>query len=125
MNGRGTIRRRDTGGDPFASVDGDRERGAEGGRVLRRLRRQLQLLHPLRSQRQTDEATRMFGHEVDGVRRDLAGRHHKIALVFTIFVIDEDDELPLLDILDRVFDRIKRCRHNPSMVQASLLRWPS
>jgi hypothetical protein len=87
---------------------------------------QLQLFHPFRRQRQANQAASMFSHEVDGLRRDLPGRHHEIAFVLPILIIDEDDELPFFDILDCVFDRIERCRHiPPNLYGPACIGWPS
>jgi hypothetical protein len=54
----------------------------------------------------------MPGHEVDGMGSHMLSGHDEIAFILTIFVIDKDDELPTLDIPNRVFDAVKRSGHN-------------
>jgi hypothetical protein len=42
----------------------------------------------------------------------MVGRHDEVPFILPIFVIDENDELPLLDVLDGLFDTVKRSRHS-------------
>jgi hypothetical protein len=72
----------------------------------------MKLFHSLGRQRETDQPTSMVGHEIDGVRRHVLGRHNEVTFILAIFVIDEDDKFPLLDVLDGIFDAMKRNRHN-------------
>ena len=51
------------------------------------------------------EAARVRGHEVDRVRRDVLGRHHEVALVLAILVVDDDDHPAGGDLLKRLLDR--------------------
>ncbi len=111
MNGRGPIRGRNAGRNVFSRIDGHGEGRAERGGILRRLLRQLELLHPLRGQGETDQSTGMFGHEIDGLRRHMFGGNDKIAFVLTILIIDEDDAFPLFDVFDCVFDTMKGRGH--------------
>jgi len=39
------------------------------------------------------------------------GGHDEIAFILAIFVIDEDDEFPLLNVPNCVFDAVKRRSH--------------
>jgi hypothetical protein len=43
-------------------------------------------------------------HEVDDFRRDLLGSTDKIALVFAIFVVNNDDHATVTDVSDGLFD---------------------
>jgi hypothetical protein len=49
----------------------------------------LEVLDTLRRERKADESPSVHGHEVDGLRRDLLGRHHEVALVLAVLVIDD------------------------------------
>ena len=59
-------------------------------------------------ERQADQAAAVLRHEVDGLGRDLLGRHAQVAFVLPVLVIHEDDHLAGLDVGDRVFDRANR-----------------
>ena len=83
------------------------------GRILHRLWGRLQLFHPFRRQRRANQAASMFSHEVDGLRRDLPGRHHEIAFVLPILIIDGMMNFPGLISLIASSIRIERCRHIP------------
>ena len=58
------------------------------------------LIHYIRAQCQADQAAAIGGHEVDRLRRDQLGSHAEVAFIFPVFVIDQDDHLPGLDIFD-------------------------
>ena len=53
---------------------------------------------------QADEASAVERHEVDHLGRDQLGRADKIALVLTVLVIGHDDDFPVAQVLDRLFD---------------------
>ena len=72
----------------------------------------MEFFHTLGRQGETDQPTGMFGHEIDGLGRDVLGRHDEIAFIFAIFVIDEDDEFPFLDVPNGVFDAVKGRGHD-------------
>src|SRR4029079_2492442 len=50
----------------------------------------------------------MRRHEVDGLRRREPGRADQIALVLALGIIDDDDHLPVADVLDGLLDRGER-----------------
>ena len=50
----------------------------------------------------------MRGHEVDRLGRRELRRDREIALVLAVGVVDDDDELALADVLDRLLDRRER-----------------
>jgi hypothetical protein len=49
----------------------------------------------------------MPSHEIHGLGRHVLRGDDEIAFVLTIFVIDKDDELPLRDVPNGVFDAVK------------------
>src|SRR6185312_46471 len=51
-----------------------------------------------------DEAAPVLGHEVDGFRRHLVGRHQEIALVLAVLVVDDDQDPPGPNLLHRLLD---------------------
>jgi hypothetical protein len=68
------------------------------------LRGQVKLVTTIFGQWQADQAARMPRHEVDDFRRDLLGSTDKIALVFAIFVVNNDDHATVTDVSDGLFD---------------------
>jgi hypothetical protein len=112
MNRRGPVRRRDSRRNVFPRIDGHGEGRAEGGGVVNRLLREMEFFDSLGSQGETDQSTGMFGHEIDGLGRYVLGGNDEVAFILAIFVIDEDDEFPLLDVPDCVFDAMKRSGHD-------------
>ncbi len=61
----------------------------------------------LLSQGEANQATPEARHEVDIFGAHLVGRHEQIALVFAIFVIDDDDHFARRDVGEDILDRIK------------------
>jgi hypothetical protein len=53
----------------------------------------------------------MLGHEVDGLRSNFFGGNDQIPFIFPVFVVDQDNELPFLNISDGVFNVVERRRH--------------
>src|SRR5438128_6910807 len=98
---------RGAGRDATSGVDGDSERGPHGGRVVRDHHRDLELVQPLAGHRHADEAAAVLGHEVDGLRRDLVGGHHEIALVLAVLVVDDHEDASRADLLDGRLDARK------------------
>ena len=91
----------DSGGHAIAGVN----RFAEGSPVvrgvLRRHRPDAQMIQPLLGHGQADQAASVFGHEIDGFRRDLLRRQRQVAFVFTVFVVHHHHHPPGADFLDR------------------------
>ena len=58
----------------------------------------------------------MGGHEVDVFRRDMGRRHEEIALVFPVFIVDDDDNLTASDGLDGLGNRIQHT-HGAKVVE--------
>src|SRR5258705_405718 len=83
------IRRTNARRNVFSRIDGHRKGRTEAGGVLTRLRREMEFFDSLGSQGETDQPTGMFGHEIDGLGRDVLGGNDEIAFILAIFVIDE------------------------------------
>ena len=98
LDGACPVGRRDAGGHAFGRLDGHREVGAHLGAVDGRHQRQPQSAATLFRQRQTDQAPRMAGHEVDGLGRDEVGRDQQVAFVLAVLVIDQDDHLARTEV---------------------------
>ena len=94
--------RRDAGGDPFARLDRDRERGLVPRAVLRAHQRQSELFAALPGQRQADQAARVAGHEVDRVRRGELRGDDQVALVLAVLVIDQHEHPAVAGFLDQL-----------------------
>ena len=104
-NGAGAVGGGDAGGDAVGGLDGDGEGRLERRGVVDHHQRQLELADPLLGQREADEPAALTGHEVDGLRSHLLGRHHEVALVLAVAVIGDDDHLALLDLSDGLLDQ--------------------
>ena len=91
LNGAGAVGRRDAGRHAFGRLNGDRESGGMLGAVAADHGRQLQQLAALAGERQANQATAKARHEIDGLGRDVVGGQHQIALVFTVFFVNQDD----------------------------------
>jgi hypothetical protein len=70
--------------------------------------RNLQLVQPTARQRYANQAAGLAAHEVDRFRRYHLGRHHQIAFVFAILVIEHDDHSAGSNVGDRLVDPIER-----------------
>jgi hypothetical protein len=91
----------------LASLDRDREGGAELGLVLPDHHRQIEPPRPLLGQGQADEPAGLARHEVDGLGRDEARRQHEVALVLALLVVDEDHHVGVADLLDGALDALE------------------
>ena len=52
-------------------------------------------------QGETDETAPMRRHEVDRFRRNLVRSKREVTLVLAVFIVDDDENLPLAEIFDR------------------------
>jgi len=95
----------DAGGHAGGRFDGDRECRAVPGAVARGHRRQLQALAAFARERQADQAAAEARHEVDRLGRDMVGGEHQIALVFAVFLVDEDDHAASGELGDKLWNR--------------------
>ena len=109
-DGMRAILRRNSRGDALARLDRYREGGAMPGLVVERHRGELQMLRTGPGDREADEPSGIFRHEVDGARRCELGRDDDVALILAIVGIDEDVRLAVDRVLDDLLDRRERCR---------------
>ena len=91
LNGFGPVGCGDARGDPFGRFNRDGEGGAIDGAVIACHLGQAELLAAGLGQGQANQATAVFGHEIDGFGRDVLGGHDEVAFVFAVFFIDQDD----------------------------------
>src|SRR5262249_19008081 len=66
--------------------------------------RDLQIVEALAEQRHADQSAAVLGHEVHRLGRDLLGRHHQVAFVLAVLVVDHEQDAPLTDLLDALLD---------------------
>ena len=99
----GAIGRADPGRHAVARFDADRERRAERRAAAPGSlhHREAELVDLRFGERDADEAAPVHGHEVDGLGRDVLGRHREIAFVLAILVVDEDHHLAGADVGER------------------------
>src|SRR5579862_2311755 len=64
----------------------------------------MKLVDAFRRKRQADQPAPVDGHEVDGLGRDELGGHGKVAFVFAVLVIDDDQHAAGADLFDRLGD---------------------
>ncbi|OIQ64446.1 hypothetical protein GALL_540040 [mine drainage metagenome] len=86
----------------FGSFDGRSERGAVRRAVVLHHMPQAELGAALSGEGQADQPACMGGHEVDRLRGDMLGGEHQVALVLAVFLIDQDDHAPGLELGDDV-----------------------
>ena len=102
----GAVARRDAGADAEAPLGINAHR--EGGGLLFGVPvghlRQAELIAPLAGERKADQPAPMQGHEVDGLGRDELRRANQVALVLAVLVIGDDDQLAVLEIVNRLLD---------------------
>src|SRR5205085_7609076 len=69
---------------------------------------QAELLATLTGQAEADQAARVRRHEVDRIRRGELRGADEVALVLALGIVDDDDHLPVPDVLDCLLDRRER-----------------
>ena len=89
------IMRRYAGGYARMRLDRNRERRCPAALIAVRHGRQLQPVDLLTTQRQTDQAPPIGGHEVYSFRSRKLPSNNEIPLVFAVFVINQDHHSPL------------------------------
>jgi hypothetical protein len=65
---------------------------------------QIEVLHPLGGERDTDEAGRVGEEERDLLGGDRIGGHDQVAFVLAILVVHDHDDLAAPDGLDRILN---------------------
>ena len=104
----GAVVRADSGRTSFAEqVDRNGERRAQQRRIVGHLHVQFQLLATVFGQWCAHHPASVVQHEVDDFGRDLFRSDDEVAFVFTVFVVDDDYDFPLADILEYLFDTIE------------------
>src|ERR671937_1770884 len=99
------VGRGNAGRHSCARLDRHGERRAVGRFVVLRHLPQPELLAAVRCQAQADQPAGLLRHEVDRLgRRELRG-DRQVALVLAVGRVDDDHELALPDVLDRLLDR--------------------
>ena len=104
LNGAGPVGGADPGGDAVGGIDRDGEIGAVRFGVPSHHEGQAEALGGFLGDGGADETASMGGHEVDRLGGDLGGGADEVALVFAVFVIDDDDKQTKPDVGDEVFD---------------------
>ena len=104
------VGRGDAGADPLPRLDRDREGGAERRLVAVGHRAQAELFAALAGQAEADQAAAVLRHEVDRLGRRKLGRDRQVAFVLAVGGVDDNDELALADVVDRLLDRGERGR---------------
>ena len=108
LDRRGTVMGRNARRAAFELIDHDGERSPEHGSVFGSLTREIQFAAARNRKRAAKHATPLVEHEVHLFGSNLFGGDNEIALIFTVFVINHDQELAVLEILNGLFNRIKQ-----------------
>lgn len=98
------IRSGDTSRDAFPRVDRDGKRGSQIGCVIGDLGSQVQFVATFFCEGQANQAARMPGHEINDFRRGFFGSADKVAFIFAIFIIDDDDHATVTNFGGGFFD---------------------
>ncbi len=84
-------------------VDRHGKGGLVKGRIMMNHLFQPQFVASFIDQRGADQSPSVFAHEIDQFGGHITGSGDKITLIFTVFVIDHDDQLALPDIFNCTF----------------------
>ena len=106
-DGGGTVVGRDTGGAAFQLVNGNGEGGSQYRGVVLHLMGQVQFFATADGDGGTEYATGIFQHEVHHLRRYLFSGTYQVALVFAVFIVNNNDELSLAEIVDGLVDGVQ------------------
>ena len=112
LNGGGTVFSGNAGGYSVfnASVDAHREGGFVGIGVAIDHQRKIEFIKPLALHRQTNQSTRLGGHEVDGFRRSELGSADQISFIFPLLVIHHNDAGTIANVRQSISDGIEADR---------------
>ena len=100
----GAICRANAGGDAFRGLDAHVECRMKTARVVSSHRRDIEFFEALLGHREANQPAAIARHKIDVIGRDMFGEHAKIAFIFAMFVIDEDDHPALFENLNGIFD---------------------
>ena len=70
-----------------------------------RHRREAEGVYAITGEGETDHAARLLDHEIHHLGRDQRRRADEIPFVLAILVVRDDDELPVVDVGDRLLYR--------------------
>ena len=98
----------DAGGHPLARFDRDGEGGFVPGAVVAAHQVEAEQVDAILGHREADEAAAVLGHEVDRVGGRHLRRDDKVAFIFAILVIDQDEHAAVARFLDDLLDRDER-----------------
>ena len=90
----------DPGRNPVLGLDRDGESGLVAAAVGARHRLEPELVGPVLSEREADQAAAVPGHEVDRVGCGHLRRDHEVALVLARFVVDQDEHPSVARLVD-------------------------
>ncbi len=107
LDRRRAIVRRDAGRRHAARLNRDGKGRFVHGRVFSHHLRNVKLVEAGADHRHTNQAAGAFTHEVNGVGRDHLGRHHQVALVLAVLIIEHHHHLAGPNIDDRIGDGIE------------------
>ena len=110
LDGARAVLGADPGADPVPGmpVDAHRERRAADARVGRHLCVQVEPVARGRVEADAEVAAAHAGEEVHQLRRDELGRHHEVALVLAVLVVDEHDDLAGAQVVEDLGNRAER-----------------
>ena len=110
----GAVRGGDPGRDFAGGVDGDGELGALRLPVVADHQLQPDSVAPFAGHRQADQAATVPCHEVDRLRCRVRGRHHEIALVLTVLVVNEHHHAAVSELGDEIVYGVES--HGPGVL---------
>ena len=93
-------------GAAFELVDGNSEWGSQYRGVVLYLMWQVKLLTSLNGDGGAQYTTRIFQHEVHLLGGDLLCCYYQVSLVFSVFVINNDNELSFSEVFYGFFNSI-------------------
>lgn len=106
LDGFGAFLCGDAGGQAvlWVPVDGHSEGGGADGGIDDRLRREFEPIAVGFGEREAHVSARDTEHERDSLGRDELGGEDKVAFVFAVFVIGEDDHLAIAEVFEDFLD---------------------
>ena len=102
-----TVGSRYTGGASFKLVDGHCERCAEHTCVVAHLVGQVELLTPRQRDRCAKHATCVHKHEIHFLRSNLLGCDYEVALVLTVFIVNNDYKFSFFEVFHGILNAAK------------------
>jgi len=103
----GTISGGNSGGNAGGGLDRNREIATEWLCAALHHQWQVELTAAVLRQCKADQAAGVRCHEVDIRRSNLVSRDHQIAFVLAIFVVHQNDDLALAEVVDDVGDVVE------------------